>query len=176
MITLSDGCYRTLLVTRLRQHWFRWWLESMLTKISNTMWCHYATMNQLNFFLWFPLFISVFRKHSLHWNGFYLHIPTSWRQTNHVHGVCLCIHDDVIKWKHFPRYWPFVRWIHRSPVNFPHKSQWRGALMISLICVWPNGWVKNGEAGDLRRCRVHYDVNVMLLVFSDMKHHVIYYL
>ena len=35
-------------------------------------------------------------------------------------------HDDVIKWKHFPRYWPFVRGIHRSPVNSPHKSQWRG--------------------------------------------------
>ena len=27
------------------------------------------------------------------------------------------IHDDVIKWKHFPRYWPFVRRIHRLPVN-----------------------------------------------------------
>ena len=26
-------------------------------------------------------------------------------------------HDDVMKWKHFPRYWPFVRGIHRSPVN-----------------------------------------------------------
>ena len=26
-------------------------------------------------------------------------------------------HDDVIKWKHFPRYWPFVRGIPRSPVN-----------------------------------------------------------
>ena len=25
------------------------------------------------------------------------------------------IHDDVTKWKHFPRYWPFVRGIHRSP-------------------------------------------------------------
>ena len=24
-------------------------------------------------------------------------------------------HDDVIKWKHFPRYWPFVQGIHRSP-------------------------------------------------------------
>ena len=24
------------------------------------------------------------------------------------------LHDDVIKWKHFPRYWPFVRGIHRS--------------------------------------------------------------
>ena len=23
-------------------------------------------------------------------------------------------HDDVIKWKHFPRYWPFARGIHRS--------------------------------------------------------------
>ena len=36
-------------------------------------------------------------------------------------------HDDVIKWKHFPRYWPFVRVIHRSPVNSPFKGQWRGA-------------------------------------------------
>ena len=26
------------------------------------------------------------------------------------------MHDDVIKWKHFPRYWPFVQGIHRSPV------------------------------------------------------------
>ena len=43
-------------------------------------------------------------------------------------------HDDVIKWKHFPRYWPFVRGIHRSSVNSPHKGQWRGALMFSLIC------------------------------------------
>ena len=23
------------------------------------------------------------------------------------------VHDDVIKWKHFPRYWPLVRGIHR---------------------------------------------------------------
>ena len=44
------------------------------------------------------------------------------------------IHDDVIKWKHFPRYWPFVRGIHRSPVNSPHKGQWRRALMFTLIC------------------------------------------
>ena len=32
-------------------------------------------------------------------------------------------HDDVIKWKYFPRYWPFLRGIHRSPVNSPHKGQ-----------------------------------------------------
>ena len=70
-------------------------------------------------------------------------------------------HDDVIKWKHFPRYLPFVREIHRSPVNFPHKGQWRGALMFTLICDRINGWVNNREAGDLRRYRVHYDVIVM---------------
>ena len=49
-------------------------------------------------------------------------------------------HDDVIKWKHFPRYWPFVRGIHQSPVNSPHKGQWRGALMFSLICT-SNKWL-----------------------------------
>ena len=72
-------------------------------------------------------------------------------------------HDDVIKWKHFPRYWPFVWGIHRSPVNSPHKVQWRGGLMFSLICVWINGWVNNREAGDLRRYRAHYDVTLMVI-------------
>ena len=71
------------------------------------------------------------------------------------------IHDDVIKWKHFPRNWPLMREIHRSPVNSPHKGQWRGVLMFSLICVWINDWVNNREAGDLRRYRAHYDVIVM---------------
>ena len=70
-------------------------------------------------------------------------------------------HDDVIKWKHFPRNWPFVREIHRSPVNFPHKGQRRGALMFSLIYAWINDWVNNREAGDLRRQHGHYDVIVM---------------
>ena len=71
------------------------------------------------------------------------------------------IHDDTIKWKHFPRYWPFVRGIHQSPVNSPHKGQWPGALMFSWICVWINGWVTNREAGDLMRDRAHYDTFIM---------------
>ena len=53
--------------------------------------------------------------------------------------------------------------------NSPHKGQWRGALMffftifdvVFFICAWINGWVNNGEAGDLRRYRAHYDVTVM---------------
>ena len=96
-------------------------------------------------------------------------------------------HDDLIKWKHFPRYWRFVRGIHRSPVNSPHKApvtrkmfpfdevimiilkqsphkgQWRGALIFSLICVCINAWINNREAGYLRQHRAHYDVIVMIL-------------
>ena len=71
-------------------------------------------------------------------------------------------HDDVIKWKHFPRYWPFVWGIHRSPVNSPHKGQWRGALMFTLI--W-HGWVNNRETSDLRRHRAYYDVIIMTGLF-----------
>ena len=70
-------------------------------------------------------------------------------------------HDDVIKWNHFPHHWPFVRGIHRSPVNYPPKGQWLGALMFSLFCAWINVWVNNREAGDLRRHRAYYDVIVM---------------
>ena len=36
--------------------------------------------------------------------------------------------------------------IHRSPVNSPHKGQWRGALMFSLICAWTNSWANNEDA------------------------------
>ena len=69
--------------------------------------------------------------------------------------------DDVMKCKHFARYSPFVRGIHRSPVNSPHKGQWRGALMFSLICACINGWETNHEDGDLRRPRAHYYIIVM---------------
>ena len=48
-----------------------------------------------------------------------------------------------------------------SSVNSPHKGQWRGALIFSLIYARINGWVNTGEAGDLRRHRAHYDVIVM---------------
>ena len=72
-------------------------------------------------------------------------------------GIMSITHDDVIKWKHFRRCWPFVWGVHRSPVNSPHKGKWHGALMFSLICSWINGWVSDREAVDLRRHRVHYD-------------------
>ena len=64
-------------------------------------------------------------------------------------------------WKHFPRYWPFVRGIQWSPVNLPHKGESRGALIFPLIYAWINVWANNREADDLRCHRAHYDVTVM---------------
>ena len=58
---------------------------------------------------------------------------------------------DFIKWKHFACYRRFVRGIQRWPVvNSPHKGQWHGALMFSLICAWTKGCANNRDAGDLR--------------------------
>ena len=53
------------------------------------------------------------------------------------------------------------------PVNSPHKGQWRGALMFSLICARINSWVNNREVGDLRRYRPQYDVIVMKTGYEE---------
>ena len=47
-----------------------------------------------------------------------------------------------------------------------HKGQWRGALMLSLINAWRNGWANNRDAGDLKRHRTNYDVIVKYLILS----------
>ena len=82
-------------------------------------------------------------------------------------ALCLNLtsHLAVSWWRHqmetFSALLVICMGIHRSPVNSPHKGQWHGALMFSLICTRINGWVNTGEAGDLRRYRAHYDVTVM---------------
>ena len=98
------------------------------------------------------------KRRGTHMLGHSTRYATWWVNMRHRDRIS---HDDVIKWKHFPRYWPFVRGIHRSPVKSPHKDEWRGALTFSLICAWINDWINNREAGDLRHHRVHYDVTVM---------------
>ena len=55
-----------------------------------------------------------------------------------------CQNGDVTKChQNFPRYWPFVQGIQQSPVNSPHKVQWREALMLFFIFAWINRWVNN---------------------------------
>ena len=51
------------------------------------------------------------------------------------------------------------------------NSPFAGVLMLSLICVWINGWVNNREACDLRRHRAHYAVIVIARNANDNRHH-----
>ena len=117
-------------------------------------------------FVWFEKLISVVSETNRNLSVWYFKngYIVAW---GHIHGrwqeelPTSTYYDDVIKWKHFPHYWSLVRGIHRSPVNSPHKDQWRGAWIFSLIYVRINSWVNNREAGDLRRHCTHYDVSLI---------------
>ena len=51
--------------------------------------------------------------------------------------------------------------VHMKYWHFPHKGQWRGALIFTLICTWTNGWVNNRYAGDSKRHCTYHDVTVI---------------
>ena len=115
-------------------------------------------------------------KHTTQYKRNYYVKTTFWDNDYVFITLCVCCegihedwmscvtHEDDTWWRHqmetFSALLPICA-IHRSPVNSPHKGQWRGALMFSLICARINGWVNNSEAGDLRRHCAHYDVIVM---------------
>ena len=84
---------------------------------------------------------------------------------------CIMV-PDISRWRHqmetFSALLALCAGNSPVPVNSPHKGQWRGALMFSLICARINNWVNNREAGDLRRHRGHYDVNVMSTQFYPL--------
>ena len=69
------------------------------------------------------------------------------------------------RWRHqveaFSAFLALCEGNHRSPVDFHHKGQRRGALMFSLICAWINGWVNDWDVGGLKRHRAYHDATVM---------------
>ena len=87
-------------------------------------------------------------------------------------------HDGVIKWKYFPCDCPFVRRIHRSPVNSPHKGQWRGALVFFYVRQnkelgeqWWGWWFETPSHPLWRHCNV---VTKIIVVYG--KPNIILYL
>ena len=108
---------------------------------------------------------DIFRRQFYVYGFPYLEVDYS--QTT-LYNSQLCSYSPSSRWRHrIETFSAFLtlcagRGIHWSPVNSPHKDQWRSALMFSLICAWINGWVNNREAGDLRRHRIHYDVSIMV--------------
>ena len=55
-----------------------------------------------------------------HWN--YLKFHSNFPGANELNDRIMQLHDDVIKWNHFPRYWPLVRGIQWSPADSPLKG------------------------------------------------------
>ena len=105
--------------------------------------------------------------------NFTVHFKNVLENSIHTHMV----HDDFIKWKHFPRYWSFVRGIHRSPVNSPHKGHWCGALMFSLISAWINvlskqwrgGWFETPSCSLWHHCNAFASVCIKAIPSRSIK-------
>ena len=119
-----------------------------VTKLSYYRYLCWLMIDTL-YFLW----IGIRQDHAYWWSGDSSSHETWWRHQMETFSALLaiCAGNSPVPGE-FPS---------RGSVNSPHKRQWRGALIFSLICVWINGWVDNRETGDLRRYRAHYDVTVM---------------
>ena len=97
-------------------------------------------------------------------------IATEAKQIKNLYAVCCMLYQYHISWwRHqmetFSALLALCAGNSPVPVNSPHKGQWRGALMFTLICARINDWVNNREAGDLKRHLDHYDVSVMCYNF-----------
>ena len=63
-------------------------------------------------------------------------------------------HDVVIKWKHFPRYWPFVRGIHRHPwIPPPPPTKASDAEFWCFLWSW-GWWFERPSRSIWRHCKV----------------------
>ena len=71
-------------------------------------------------------------------------------------------HDDVIKWKLFPRYWPSVGGVHRSP-GIPLIKGSDMELWCFFDLRLNKRLSKIREVSDFRCHRAHFDVSVMFL-------------
>ena len=127
-------------------------LQSIQNGIVGSVWyvmsylCPYLQKRHISKIIKYPLFLG---RVNLYCKVYILYVVSLFMSHFYrIHYLCrvyhqnMRMHDDVIKLKYFPRYWSFVRGIHRSPVNSPHKGQSRGALMFTLICARINGLSK----------------------------------
>ena len=77
---------------------------------------------------------------------------------SHENAICirdpLCRGDNVMAWIRFPYYCPFVRGIHRWPVDSPHKGTVMWTFDV-LLLVWISCLTDSEVASDL---------NTMILV------------
>ena len=74
-------------------------------------------------------------------------------------GFTPTFHDDVMKWKYFPRYWPFVRGIHRSTGGFPSQRPVTRSFDAFFYLRLTKRFSKHSGRRWFRRYCAHHDVS-----------------
>ena len=92
-------------------------------------------------------------------------IPKSERVNIWTNAITYCRSDNNIWWPHqmktFSALLAFCAGNSPVTVEFPAQRPVTHSFDVSLVCTWTNSLANNGDAGDLRRHRAHYDVIVM---------------
>ena len=84
----------------------------------------------------------------------------------------LQIDCNILPWHWSPLcYWPFVRGIHWSSMDSPHKRLAAQALIFSLMLAWTNCWTNMPVPGYLTRYDTHVKVFANLLQYLSFTGH-----
>ena len=81
---------------------------------------------------------------------------TGRNDVGHITFTWETAHVDVMKWKHFPRYWSFLC------VCGGGGGGGGGGIHWPPVDSQTNGWANNRDIGNFRRHSTHYDITVML--------------
>ena len=98
--------------------------------------CHDLPTLVLNMSKISPDVFSCSRSHKIYIRSNKIKLRSTYKIQDRDKSANRCnggMNKIIMMTSHFPRYWHFVRGIHRSPMDSPHRDQWRRALMSSLI-------------------------------------------
>ena len=107
--------------------------------------CHYQSLNKV-IKIWFYVYLNY--QHRVTWMSLFVPIVL----------LRFAYHDDVIKWKHFPCYWPCVRGIHRSPVNSLYKGQWRGGALMFSVMIYASRYIHTNDANGVFAVKIETNI------------------
>ena len=87
-------------------------------------------------------------------------VCNDWRLCRLANHMMITSHHDVIKWKHFPRYWPFVSRNHRGfpwqrPVTWNFHVFFDVRLNKWLSTQWSRWWLETPWHSLWRHCIVY---------------------
>ena len=128
VLCMMSNCDCVLLIL-FCQCWLPLFLISIL---SHSRWVELLPQYKIDLPLW-VFFAFDARNHAVKC----INVIKTWT----LYLELICFHDNIIKWKYFLHYWPFVRGNHWSPLSSPHKGQWCCTVMFSLICICLKKWM-----------------------------------